>query len=108
MKKLSFLLPLLLAACASTNTQNLPAASSRLGTITDKHTIVTQSRHALPIDVGVGLGGSGWGVNLGLGRLLGLGQTSSSVFQYTIKLNPNESLTLQSEQDFNVGTCLTA
>lgn len=97
---------LILSACASTNTNNI-STNSRLGHITDKQTIVTQSRHALPIDLGVGFGGGHWGLNLGLGQLLSLGQTSNTVFQYTIKVGANESLSLQSAQDFSVGSCLT-
>ncbi|MGL4767631.1 MAG: hypothetical protein ACRCV6_06080 [Formosimonas sp.] len=109
MKHISTLLiGLTLAGCASTQSTNTPA-SNRLGKITDKQTIVTQSQHnPLPVNVGVGFGGHGWGVNLGLGQLFGLLQSSSkTLYQYTIKVAPNESILLQNDSNFETGTCVT-
>ena len=97
--------------CASTN-NSTANTSQKLGTVIQKDTIITQpARRSSPIDIGIGLGGGGnigWGVNLGLGRLFELAQpTTQTVFQYKIKMAENESLMIQSAQDFGVGSCLT-
>lgn len=97
--------------CASTS-NTVSNTSQKLGTVIQKDTIITQpARRSSPIDIGIGLGGGGnigWGINLGLGRLFELAQPATqTVFQYKIKIAENESLMIQSTQDFGVGSCLT-
>lgn len=111
MKKLTIILTALsLAACASMNhTANAPKA--KLGKVAEKETIINQTRHQSPVDIGIGIGGGGhvgWGLSIGLGQLLGLGRdTTSTSYQYKIKLSDHESLSAASADNFDIGSCVT-
>ena len=110
------LISLTLVACAATDSNSKsPAADARasLGKITQKQTIQQYSqRRSSPVDVSVGVGGGGhvgWGVNVGLGQIFNLGQISSPevMYRYTVQTNPNETLIVQTGDEFNVNDCVT-
>ena len=110
------LISLTLVACAATDSNSKsPAADARasLGKITQKQTIQQYSqRRSSPVDVSVGVGGGGhvgWGVNIGLGQIFNLGQISSPevMYRYTVQTNPNETLIVQTGDEFNVNDCVT-
>lgn len=110
------LISLTLAACATNSNSQSPAADARatLGKITQKQTIQQYSeRRSSPVDVNVGIGGGGghvgWGVTFGLAQILNIGQLSSPevMYRYTVQTNPNETLIVQTADEFNVNDCVT-
>lgn len=115
MKKIALLLvPVLLAACAST-TGISPQATMRLGKITEKQTFTQQVNQyrRMPIDVGIGFGGGGshvgWGINMGMNQLFGLNDyyRNETVYQYKIEVAKNDFLVIQSNQNLSPNQCVT-
>lgn len=111
MKKIAITLASLsFAACASMNTST-PSPKAKLGKVTEKETVISQTRHQSPVDIGIGIGGGGnigWGLSVGLGQLFGLGRESTNTtYQYKVKLGDHESLSVASADNFEIGTCVT-
>lgn len=106
---------LLLTACATDSNSKAPANDARasLGKVAQKQTIQQYSeRRSNPVDIGVGIGGGGhvgWGISVGLGQILNMGQMSSPevMYRYTVQTTPNETFVVQTGDEFNVNDCVT-
>jgi hypothetical protein len=111
MKKITIILATLsLTACASMGSST-PAPTAKLGKVIEKETVINQTHHQSPVDIGIGIGGGGnigWGLSVGLGQLLGLGRESTNTtYQYKIKLGDHESLAVAAADSFEIGSCVT-
>mgnify|MGYP003417981187 CR=1 FL=1 len=98
----ALLLTMCLTACANIN-QNTPTRST-MGVINSKDTVIEQSSRSNPLGLGIGLAGGhvGFGLNFGLG-----GTQSRTSYQYQIKLSEKETLSLRSDTEFALGSCVT-